>query len=100
MTREMMTLVAKLHTIEVGSVQVAFDYIADEINKLDMDGKLSFTLTIKASKNIMKDYKILKKIYKGKLSQDPESVYQKYEEETEEHFFLMCVVKIMQNNRL
>ena len=99
MTKEMATLLHKLHTVEVGNLAVAYDYIGDEINKLEMDGKLSFTMTVESLKNINKDYKILKKIYKGKLEINPDSVYKKYDEKSEEYFFLMCVVKLMDNMR-
>ena len=100
MTNEMKQLYESLFTIEVKSIVGAYDYIGNKINIMDMNGTLSFATDSKALKNINKDCKILKKHYKGKIEIDTDNVYLKYPEESEEYFFLKCLVKLMNLNTL
>lgn len=98
MTIEMIRLLEKLHTVEVRNINSAYDYIGNEINRIDMDGKLTFVMEPVALKKINKDVKLLKKFFKGKVEMNPDTVFEKYEENTQEHFFLMCLVRLMQYN--
>ncbi len=100
MTKEMKELYDNLNSIKVKNITNAFDYVGNEINKMDMSGTYEFELTGKALKNIMKEYKVLKKFYKGKIELNPDHLYDKYQTDSNEHFFLKCLVKLMQFNSL
>jgi hypothetical protein len=67
---------------------------------MDMNGTLDFTMTTDSLKRINIDYKDLKKHYKGKISINPRGVYTKYQEGTEERFFLECLIKLAEYNHL
>ncbi len=98
MTPEMEKLYTSLSTIKVKNVTQAYDYLGNEVNGLDMDHKLSFEMTLEALKNINKEYKLLKKYYKGKIDINLESVYTKYPEDSEEYFFLKCLIRLTEYN--
>lgn len=100
MTMEMKDLYANLNTIKVKNITEAYDYLGNEINGMDMNRTLDFTMTGSALKNINKEFKLLKKFYKGKIEINPDSLFMKYQEETQEYFFLKCFVKLMQYNAL
>lgn len=99
-TKEMKELFNNLNTVKVKNIVSAYDYLGNEINGMDMNGTLDFTMTGSALKNINKEFKVLKKFYKGKIEINPDSLYMKYQEETQEYFFLICLVKLMQYNAL
>jgi hypothetical protein len=98
MTNEMERLYSKLRIVSVKNVIGAFNYLSKEINDLDMNGTYKFEITSISKKNLSKDLKILKKIYKGKLDIEPRSLYVKYQENTHEYFFLKCLVELMKHN--
>ena len=98
MTKALEELYAKLHTIEVTSIVGAYDYLGNEFNKLDMEGTLEFVLTKEGMKNINKEFKLLKKYYKGKIDLNPKDIYEKYDEGTEEYYFLKFLVVLMDLN--
>ena len=100
MTDEMRKLYDKLFIVEVNNIAGAYDYIGNEINKMDMDGTYAYVLSNDAQKSINKECKILKKFYKGKIEINPDDIYNKYPEESNEHFFLKCLIKLMQLNAL
>ena len=95
MTKEMSNLYIRLFTVDTDSLQAAYDYIGDQINQLEMDGALDVSLTKDSLKNLNKDFKLLKKIYHGKSEQDPQTFLEKYKDDTIEHFFLSCVIRIL-----
>ncbi|QMS85747.1 hypothetical protein [Candidatus Xianfuyuplasma coldseepsis] len=99
MTEEMSRLFGSLITIEVRDIRGAYDYLGNELNKMEQQGELSFDLTSNALKNINIEYKLLKKYYKGKIILNPEDCYKKFPENTEEHFFLKCLVTLMNYNQ-
>ena len=98
MNNEMKKLYENLESVEIKSIAKAYDYLGNEINSLDMKGLLSYEMTVKSLKTINKEYKLLKKFYKGKAEINPDSVYQKYPEDSGEYFFLKCLIKLMENN--
>ena len=79
MTEEMSRLFGRLITIEVRDIRGAYDYLGNELNQMDQRGELSFELSSKALKNINKEYKQLKKYYKGKITLQPEDCYKKFQ---------------------
>ena len=100
MTKEMKELVENLDNIKIKNIVAAYDYLGENINEMDMNGTLDFEMSYEALKRINKDYKVLKKFYKGKITIDPVSLYMQYPEGTQERFFLECLIKIMRNNGL
>ncbi len=98
MTPEMKKLYDGLNKVKVKNIAQAYDYLGNEINGLDMAHQLSFEMTKEALKNVNKEYKMLKKHYKGKLNLNLENVYSKFPEESEEYFFLKCLVTLAENN--
>lgn len=100
MTEKMKELFSNLSSIKVKNIVEAYDYIGNEINGMDMDGTYQYELTSIGRKNIMNEYKILRKHYKGKLQINPVDILNKYPEDTQEYFFLKCLVKLMEYNLL
>ena len=98
MTKEMDMFLYSLFNVEVQSVIGAYNYVYKKLEKMDMDGNLFPSITKGAFSNISKDIKQLKRIYKGKLKMSPEDILKKYTEKDEEHYFLVCVVKLMKNS--
>lgn len=98
MTDEMKAFYYSLTNVEVSSINAAYEYVGKRLNEMDMTGTLPFVMSRDSLKLINKDIKLLKKYYKGRINLDPDSVYQKYKENTEEHFYLACVVQLMRNS--
>lgn len=98
MTNEMKAFYYSLTNVEVSNINAAYEYVGNKLNEMDRTGTLPFAMSRESLKIISKDIKLLKKYYKGKLKIDPKSVYEKYKENTEEHFFLACVIQLMKNN--
>lgn len=100
MTKEMTELVESLINVKVKDIVAAYDYLGESINQMDIDRTLDFTMSVDALKRINRDFKDLKKHYKGKITINPNSVYMKYQEGTEERFFLECLIKLAEYNHL
>jgi hypothetical protein len=98
MTNEMKKLYESLSTTKVKKLAGAWDYVGNEINKMDMDGTYQFEMSKEALKNCEKEYKILRKYYNGKIDINPNDSYMKYPENSSENFFLKCIVMLMQYN--
>ena len=98
MTNEMHVLYAKLLTVNVKNVVGAYGYLSNEMKEMDMNGTLDFEMDYNSLKNINKEFKILKKFYKGKIEIEPKSLFMKYEENTHEHYFLKCLIELMHYN--
>lgn len=100
MTKEMDALFSKLSTISIKNIIAGYDYLGEQINEMYMNGNLDFEMSTQALKNINKDFKILKKYYKGKITINPKTLYMSYQEGTQERFFLECLVKLAEYNHL
>ncbi|MCD4827179.1 MAG: hypothetical protein K8Q99_05305 [Acholeplasmataceae bacterium] len=98
MTKEMKALYDELDQIKIKNAVAAYDFLGEEINEMDCNKTLDFEMSSGALKRINKDFKILKKYYKGKISMDPNHITMKYEEETQEYFFFSCLIKLMSIN--
>ena len=100
MTRDMTELLDRLINVKVKDIVAAYDYLGERINKMAVDKTLDFTMTFDALKRINAYFKVLNKHYMGEITIYPNSVYTKYQEGTEERFFLECLIKIAEYNHL
>jgi NDP-sugar pyrophosphorylase family protein len=98
MTKEMQALIGNLKNVKVKNIVMAYDYLGEQINDMYMNETIDFQMSTQALKRINKDFKILKKHYKGKITINPKSLYMKYQDGTEERFFLECLVKLAEYN--
>lgn len=99
MTKHMKELVDNLSNVKVKNIVSAYDYLGEYMNEMSINETLDFELSHDALKRINKDFKILKKYYKGKITIDPKSIYMNYQEGSQERFFLECLVKLAEYNR-
>ncbi len=97
MSEGMRNFYYSLIRVSVSNVAAAIEYVNDNIKFMEMNGDLSYEITYHAINNLKKDIKKLKKIYKGKIDQNPETLQDQYDENSHEHYFLKCVLAIMKN---
>lgn len=100
MTKEMIILYEKLITVQVRSLAAAYSYLTEEINVLISKGNLSLEMDKEAHKKVNKGFKTLKKILKGKIEGSPDDVLKMFDEDTNEYFFLECLVRLVDINQL
>ena len=100
MTKEMKAFVENLKNIKVKNIVMAYDYLGEQMNEMYMNETIDFPMSPQALKRINKDFKLLKKHYKGKITINPKGLYTKYQEGTEERFFLECLVMLAEYNHL
>lgn len=89
-----------LRNDKVKNVNSAWSYVADEFNEFFNMGDNYFPIKRETWRNADKGFKVLKKIVKGKIEGNPSDAYRMFPEESTEHFFLKCVVKIVNDNNL
>lgn len=100
MTKEMEKLIENLRNVKVNNIVLAYDYLGEQMNEMYMNDTLDYEVSSKAHNRIKRDFKILKKHYKGKITINPKSLFMSYQEGTEERFFLECLVKLAEYNNL
>lgn len=100
MTKEMIILYEKLITVQVRSLSSAYSYITDELNVLISQGQMPGEMNKQMQKNINRGYKLLKKILKGKKEGNVSDVLAMFEEDTNDHFFMECLVRLVDINQL
>ena len=100
MTKDMIILYEKLITIEVRTLSAAFNFLTDQMNEMSFYGKLKHDINRETLKSTRNGYKLIKKILKGKIEMDFKDVFEEYDKDTNEYFFLKCLVRIVETNQL
>jgi hypothetical protein len=100
MKQKLKDLFESLSTVKVKNLDSAYTYIGEELNELLRFEEFADMNNRKTQKNINKDYKMLKKIVKGKIDMNPSDLLNKYDENSNEYFFLKCLVKLIDVNQL